>query len=345
MISIIVPVYNMAAYLSRCVDSLRGQTYTELEIILVDDGGTDESGAMCDRYAEMDERVVVIHKENGGLVSAWQAGVELSKGEYLCFVDADDWVETEMLAAMSMCLENTQGEIVCCNHTIDRADQIKKVAHSLPPGVYEGATLAETHKRLLGNEAPLIVASRCMKLLSRELITDNLKYSRQEIVHGEDYNIIIPALLSARRLVIMEDAYYYHYFYNEESMVHGYAGGLQKDYRLLCRVLKSIFASKANEGACDLSATEIAEQCGRQYVLWLLVVLKNEARGQRQWHRYKKSMERICYDRKNRHMVRKYPVKVSEPQNSLLYATLKHPCTLSFALLRIATIVFYKVLR
>jgi glycosyltransferase involved in cell wall biosynthesis len=335
----------MDSYLSRCVESLREQTYTDIEIILVDDGSTDGSGAMCDRYAETDGRVVVCHKENGGLVSAWQAGVRLSKGEYLCFVDADDWVEREMLAAMSACLKNMPGEIVCCNHTIDRAENIKKVAHGLPPGVYDGVGLMEIHSRLLGNEAPLIVLSRCMKLLSRELIEDNLKYSRQEIAQGEDYNIIVPALLSARRLVIMEEAYYYHYFYNEESMVHYYSEGLQANYRLLYRVLKSIFANKAKEGASGLSKAEIAGQCGREYVLLLLVVLKNEARGQRQWHRYKSGMERICHDRKNRQMVRKYRVKVSTPQNRLLYFTLKHPNVLSFALLRLATVIFYKVLR
>jgi glycosyltransferase involved in cell wall biosynthesis len=345
MISIIVPVYNMTSYLSRCVDSLRGQTYTDIEIILVDDGSTDGSEAMCDRYAEMDERIVVCHKENGGLVSAWQAGVRLSKGEYLCFVDADDWIEREMLAAMSACLKNMPGEIVCCNHTIDREDKIKKVAHGLQPGVYEGIGLMEIHSRLLGYEERPIVISRCMKLISRELIVDNLKYSRQEISQGEDCNIIIPAILSAQRLVIMEGAYYYHYFYNDESMVHVYCGGLQKDYRLLYRVLKGVFASKVKEGTSNLSKAEIAGQCGRQYVLWLLAVLKNEARGQRHWHRYKKSMERICHDRKNRQMVKKYPVKVSEPQNRLLYFTLKHPHVLSFALLRLATGIFDKVLR
>jgi glycosyltransferase involved in cell wall biosynthesis len=335
----------MTSYLSRCVESLRGQTYTDTEIILVDDGSTDGSGAMCDRYAEMDKRIVVCHKENGGLVSAWQAGVRLSKGEHLCFVDADDWIETEMLAAMSACLKNMRGEIVCCNHTIDRGDKIKKVVHGLQPGVYEGVGLKEIHSRLLGHEERPIVISRCMKLLSRELIVDNLKYSRQEISQGEDCNIIIPAILSARRLVIMEDAYYYHYFYNHESMVHSYCAGLQEDYRLLYRVLKNIFASKVKEGASDLTPAEIAGQCGRQYVLWLLVVLKNEARGNRQWRGYISNIERICYNRKNLQMVSKYPVKVSEPQNRLLYFTLKYPNILTFAALRLATIVFYKVLR
>jgi hypothetical protein len=191
----------------------------------------------------------------------------------------------------------------------------------------------------------MIVASRCMKLISRELIEDNIKYCCQGITYGEDYNIIIPALLSARRLVIMEGAYFYHYFYNRESMVLSYTVGLQENYRSLYRVLRGVFANKAKEGTCDLSPKEIASQCGREYVLWLLLVLKNEARGSQHWQRYRSNIGRICYDRKNRWLVRRYPVKVCEPQNRLLYLTLKYPSVFSFAMLWLATKTFYKVLR
>ena len=86
-ISIIVPVYNAEKYLKKCVDSLTGQTYQNLEIILVDDGSSDNSGSLCDELAGKDARIKVLHKENGGLISAWKAGVTESTGEYLNFVD------------------------------------------------------------------------------------------------------------------------------------------------------------------------------------------------------------------------------------------------------------------
>lgn len=95
-ISVIVPVYNVERYLRRCVDSILDQTYENLEIILVDDGATDSSGAICDDYAGKDPRIQVIHKRNGGLSSARNAGIDASSGEYLAFVDSDDWIEPEM---------------------------------------------------------------------------------------------------------------------------------------------------------------------------------------------------------------------------------------------------------
>lgn len=95
-ISVIVPVYKVEPYLRRCVDSILAQTYTNLEIILVDDGSPDSCGAICDEYAEKDERVRVIHKENGGLSDARNAGLEIATGEWLSFIDSDDWIEPTM---------------------------------------------------------------------------------------------------------------------------------------------------------------------------------------------------------------------------------------------------------
>lgn len=96
LISVIVPVYNVEGYLRRCVDSILAQTYENLEIILVDDGATDLSGAICDEYAARDARIRVIHKPNGGLSSARNAGIDIASGDYLAFVDSDDWIDPEM---------------------------------------------------------------------------------------------------------------------------------------------------------------------------------------------------------------------------------------------------------
>ena len=94
-VSVIVPVYNVKPYLERCIDSLISQSLKEIEIILVDDGSTDGSAAICDDYARRDERIVVIHKQNGGVSSARNVGIDFAKGDYIMFVDSDDWVEPE----------------------------------------------------------------------------------------------------------------------------------------------------------------------------------------------------------------------------------------------------------
>ena len=98
LISVIVPVYNVEKYLRQCLDSIINQTYRNLEIILVDDGSTDSSGIICDEYAQIDARIKVIHKENGGLSSARNAGLDVctSGGDFIAFVDSDDWLEPDM---------------------------------------------------------------------------------------------------------------------------------------------------------------------------------------------------------------------------------------------------------
>ncbi|MDU2552528.1 MAG: glycosyltransferase family 2 protein, partial [Staphylococcus epidermidis] len=99
-ISIIVPVYNVENYLKKCVESILSQTFTDFELLLVDDGSTDSSGEMCDELKRLDERIKVIHKENGGLSSARNAGIDVAKGKYLTFVDSDDYIDTHMLEVL-----------------------------------------------------------------------------------------------------------------------------------------------------------------------------------------------------------------------------------------------------
>lgn len=113
LISVIVPVYNVEAYLPRCVDSILAQTYSNLEVILVDDGTKDASDRICDDYAARDPRVKVIHKENGGLSSARNAGLDVAKGEYLAFVDSDDWIEPDTYGHMLNAAQKYGVKLVC----------------------------------------------------------------------------------------------------------------------------------------------------------------------------------------------------------------------------------------
>ena len=112
LISIIVPVYNIEEYLPRCIESILAQTYSNLELILVDDGSVDKSGKICDAYAEKDVRVRVLHKENGGSSSARNAGILLAKGQYIGFVDSDDYIEANMYQKMMDAIALTGCNIV-----------------------------------------------------------------------------------------------------------------------------------------------------------------------------------------------------------------------------------------
>ena len=113
LISVIVPVYNVEPYLPRCIDSILAQTYSNLEVILVDDGAKDASGAICDDYAGKESRIKVIHKENGGLSSARNAGIDIARGEYLAFVDSDDWIEPDAYEYMLEQMLQSGAKLAC----------------------------------------------------------------------------------------------------------------------------------------------------------------------------------------------------------------------------------------
>lgn len=115
LISVIIPVYNVESYLSRCVDSVVRQTYKYLEIILVDDGSTDSSGEMCDTYEKIDDRVKVIHKNNGGLSSARNSGLQIAQGDYIGFVDSDDYIAEDMYEILLAYMFDDV-DITCCGN-------------------------------------------------------------------------------------------------------------------------------------------------------------------------------------------------------------------------------------
>ena len=123
-ITVIVPVYNVEKYLDRCMESILAQTYTKLEIILVDDGAADSSGAICDSYAQKDERVQVIHKENGGLSSARNAALDIAQGEYIGFVDSDDYISVDMFEKLYQACVQYESEIAICCHYTERGDRL-----------------------------------------------------------------------------------------------------------------------------------------------------------------------------------------------------------------------------
>ena len=115
LISVIVPIYNVEKYLDKCVDSIINQTYKNLEIILVDDGSPDNCPKMCDDYAKKDSRIKVVHKENGGLSDARNAGMKVATGEYVSFIDSDDWIDLETFSISMAKIEECNAQIVAFN--------------------------------------------------------------------------------------------------------------------------------------------------------------------------------------------------------------------------------------
>ncbi|MBT8394071.1 MAG: glycosyltransferase, partial [Bacteroidia bacterium] len=114
LISVIVPIYNVERFLPRCIESIMGQSYPNLEIILIDDESPDNCGAICDAYSEKDDRIIVIHQKNAELSGARNSGLDIATGEYISFVDSDDWMEPDMLQEMlSFALKNGLDVVEC----------------------------------------------------------------------------------------------------------------------------------------------------------------------------------------------------------------------------------------
>ena len=125
LISVIVPVYNVEKYLNRCVDSIINQTYSNLEIILINDGSTDTSGKICDEYKKRDNRIHVIHQKNGGLSAARNAGIVIANGNYFIFVDSDDLIHPQCIEILYKVIKNDCSDIVIGNY--EKFDDFNKI--------------------------------------------------------------------------------------------------------------------------------------------------------------------------------------------------------------------------
>lgn len=149
LISVNVPIYNIDQYIGFCIESLIKQTYKNLEIILVDDGCTDRSGALCDLYRSKDSRIKVIHKENGGLVSARKAGIQIAFGSYIGNVDGDDWVEQDFFEVLHRAAAKAEADIVCAGYSRDFFDQHVKYTNNVLDGIYEGEGLEKLYTQMM----------------------------------------------------------------------------------------------------------------------------------------------------------------------------------------------------
>lgn len=222
MISVIVPIYNVEAYLPQCIESLLHQTFTDLEIILVDDGSTDGCAAICEEYGKMDSRITVLHKENGGLVNARKTGLKAANGEYVGYVDADDWIEPDMYERMYIKMIEEKVDVVMCGHYEDTGTVRKKVLHGIPEGQYGKQELfREVYPRMIVNDAFFeggIFPGVWDKLYRKERLEPFQYEVDERITMGEDAACIYPCLLNAESIYVMGESFY-HYRQTQTSMV------------------------------------------------------------------------------------------------------------------------------
>lgn len=235
-LSVIIPVYNVEPYLVRCIASVLNQTYSVGEIICVDDGSTDNSLAILETYRLKDPRIKVVHKENGGLVSARKAGICIAKGEYVAYVDSDDWIEKNMYQDMMSLIKETHSDIVTSGCIRDYGSHCIMEGENAAPGVYEGDCLID-------NLLSKMISTDCFfqgnismhifnKIYRRELLLNYQLLVDDYINVGEDAACVYPCLLSAEKVAVMGKSYY-HYCMRSDSIM----GTKRKDERDRCQSL------------------------------------------------------------------------------------------------------------
>lgn len=336
LISIIIPVYNVEQYLDECMDSVLKQTYSNLEVVLVDDGSKDRSPAMCDAYAKEDVRVQVIHKENGGPMSACIAGVEKAKGEYLAFMDSDDWIDVTMLEELVKETTGNEKEMICSNYVIEKASGSIKIKQSMKPGVYDRKAIEEElFPCLLGKEERRIHGSRCMKLISKGLILENLKFAELNVSMGEDLYLIFLAVLDAKRIVVVEEGYYYHYRFVESSLVHKYKPHMHEEVGKLYAQLQRVMETKVSH---KKQKEVFLEELKKEFIFLYFFVLKNELRGP--WQNCVKRIQRYIKEEKESKALGQVAVEVNGKANKLLYLIWKKPSAIRIAVVRLMITIF-----
>lgn len=201
-LSIIVPVYNVEQYLDKCVESIVNQTFSDFELILVDDGSPDNCGEMCECWSKKDNRIKVIHKENGGLSDARNAGIDIAEGDYIGLVDSDDYIKPDMFETLVRNLEQYNADISMCGYADVYADGIRK--DNQDRNVYVWSQEETVHQILLGKK---LSVHAWVKLYKRELF-NSVKYPKGKI--SEDAYVIMDILNQVRTAVFTPySAYYY----------------------------------------------------------------------------------------------------------------------------------------
>ena len=260
-ISVIIPVYNTEKYLKKCVDSVLAQSYKNLEIILVDDGSTDNSGKICDEYANMDERVKVIHKKNGGLSSARNTGLDIASGNYIGFLDSDDYISPEMYEQM---VSKVEEDYVVCNLFV----RINEFGNVFPKNDYhkEGGKTTEIEylRELLMHIGDVSV---CTKLFSKVMI-GKLRFDEKRL--NEDLLFML-SLIPRMSGIIYTGHIGYYYLTRSESISSKYGKSVE-DMAINSLVVKEFVQAKY-----PMLEKEAMRFALYQHMAYLLMIPKQKA--------------------------------------------------------------------
>lgn len=252
-ISIIVPVYNTEKYLSKCIESIMSQSFCNIEIILVDDGSTDDSQKILSHYAAIDKRIVLIHQENQGLSDARNVGMRRAKGEYIMFVDSDDWIEREACEKAMFAAKSTLSDIVIWTYVREYSTSSRKVElFNMDASVWHGNEKNAVLRQLIGPYGGKITHPERIDNLS---VVWNKLYKKSKVIHEEfvDTKLIgtedllfnVYAFYYADTITFIPEALYHYRYGNPYSVTRGYQRDFKGKWVNLFRYLDSFIEEKS----------------------------------------------------------------------------------------------------
>lgn len=227
LVSVIVPIYKVEQYLKQCLNSIVSQYGCDFELILVDDGSLDECPRICEEYAKEYSFIKVVHKQNGGLISARKAGLNLAQGEYVAFVDGDDFISENYFSELLPIAINFHPEVISFGFSSYNEKSCEINTNDYKPGEYKGISLDELKSHLLYDKTKNrlnlgnIAFSLCTKWIKREIIKEVYENLSNEIVMGEDLATTIPIMQNCSSIYISEFSGYY-YRNNPNSIVNSF---------------------------------------------------------------------------------------------------------------------------
>lgn len=248
LVSVIIPIYSVEKYIRQCIESVIGQTYTDIEIILVDDGSPDACGEICDDYARKDERIIVIHKDNGGLISARKAGLAKATGTYVTFVDGDDFIQADMCQRMYEAAHIYNPDIIAAGFTFAYPDKSQVYEDQLLAGYYDKRELIQkVYKQMMCHDGSFqrgISPAVWCKWFRKSIISQVLPLIDERITDGEDAACTYPCLLRADSLFVCRDVCQYQYRVNLISMSRKYNKNWHQNLLYLFHWMDKIYTAE-----------------------------------------------------------------------------------------------------
>lgn len=308
LISIIVPIYNVSKYLDRCMESLLKQTYTNIEIIMVDDGSPDDCGSKCDDYASRDRRIKVIHKQNAGLGMARNSGLDIANGKYVAFIDSDDYVDIEMIEKLYHRLQNTKADTCFCRYYNVTAEKM----NILTPEIYKKNNYQqdEIKEILLGMIGSLpeepgdveIGMSVWKGLYSLDIINKSkIRFQSERKYISEDIIFHIEYLQKAQKVVVEETP---NYYYCDNG------GSLTKSYKAnRFEMEKILFQKVINELDKIFQEEEYNQRLFKSFLGRVRRCISQEVNDNSNRKNVRKNIKQICEDQLVQSVIEKFDDK------------------------------------